>query len=101
MAPYNPPIKHPTRQIPLLALIGRVDPEFQRDKRREAEYVTSSGRVFRGDPTIRGPYNDHDNTFTVGQPFGADDAAKVAAKAATVGNEVLGLYEGVATDGWA
>lgn len=100
MPRYNPPVKHPTRQIPLLALIGRVDPEYQRDRRREIEYVTS-GRVFRADDRVRGPYNDHDNTYTVGQPFGGDDAAKVAAKAPTVGNEVPGLYEGVATDGWA
>lgn len=98
---YNPTVKHPTRQIPLLALIGRVDPEFQRNKRREIEYVTSGGKVFRADPLTRGAYNDHSNTYPVGQPFGGEDAAKVAAKAPTVGNEVSGLYEGFATGSWA
>lgn len=99
---YRPPVKPATRTIPLLALIAQVDPDFSQRKARELEYYENSSlRPRMVSPNTRGPYNDHSNVYAVGQQFGGQDTEKVAAKAPTVGNEVPGLYEGVATGSWA
>lgn len=103
MAPrYNPPINGQSKQVTLLSLIGQVDPDFNAVKFNDFErYEGEQLRPRRANPHIRGPYNDHSNVYPVGQQWGGDDAAKVAAKAPTEGNPLPGLYEGVATDGWA
>lgn len=100
MARYNPPTKGTTTQRPLLALVAAVDPDFERGKHREVEYPFQ-GRVFLADPYTRGAYNRRSNAYAVGQPYGAPDPLILAALAPTVGNELPGLYEGVATGGWA
>lgn len=99
---YRPPVKPATRTIPLLALIGQVDPDFMQSKAREPEYYEGSSlRPRMVSPNTRGAYNRRSNTYAVGQPYGALDTAIEAALAPTVGNEVPGLYEGVATGSWA
>ena len=102
MARYLPPTRVVTVEKPWLALVNQADPEFQRRKHREVEYVTSSGRTFVADPYNRGAANRRSNVYAVGQPYGGLDAAVTAALAPTVGNPVPGLYKG--TDdlaGWA
>lgn len=99
---YRPPVKQSIRTIPLLALISQVDPDFNQRKFREPEVYEGGFLPPRyANPNIRGAYNDHSNVYPVGQPFGGEDTAKVAAKRPTVGNDVLGLYEGVTTGAWA
>ena len=100
---YKPPVANQTKQIPLLALIGQVDPDHNQRKFRELEYFVGGRTPPRYvNPTRRGAYNDYSNIYSVGQPFGGLDTAKVAAKAPTVGNSVPGLYEGVPDGlGWA
>lgn len=99
---YRPSVKHATKTIPLLALIGQVDPDHNQRKFREPEYYEGAGlRARMVNPTKRGAYNDNSNVYAVGQPYGGPDTAKVAAKAPTVGNDVPGLYQGVATGSWA
>lgn len=102
MAPlYKPPTKVVTTQFPWLALVSAADPDFQRKKHREVEYEFA-GKNFFADPTVRGAYNNHSNTYAVGQPFGGDDSAVVNNKAPTVGNPSPGLYQGVPDGkGWA
>ncbi len=97
---YNPPTKVTTVPMPYLALVTGADPDFNRYKHREIEYEFQN-RVFVADPYVRGSYNDYSNVYPVGQPFGALDATKIAAKAPTVGNSTPGLYSGTPTGGWA
>lgn len=101
MALYQPPTRVSSREFPWLALVSQADPDWQRRKHREVEYEASGGKVFYADPYRRGAYNDHSNIYDVGQPYGADDPLVTAARAPTVGNPVPGLYQGVATAGWA
>lgn len=56
--PYRPPIKGTMTEVPWLTLVHQADPDFERKKRREVEYVTSGNRVFFGDPAHRGAYAD-------------------------------------------
>lgn len=80
MAPlYKPQTRVATIQKPYLALVTAADPDFQRRKHREVEYEFQ-GRNFLADPATRGANNSHSNSYPVGQPFGADDAAVVAAR---------------------
>lgn len=57
-APYRPPTKVKTVQVPFLTLVLRADPDFQRAKRREPFYEISNGRTFYGNNTTSGPYED-------------------------------------------
>lgn len=99
---YRPQVKHATKTIPLLALIGQVDPDHNQRKFREPEWYEGAGvRPRMANPTKRGAYNDYANAYDVGQPYGGLDTEKVAAKAPTVGNDVPGLYEGKITGSWA
>ncbi len=101
MALYRPPTAVSTRQFPYLALVSQTDPDFQRRKHREIEY-DFPGHVKLADPTVRGSYNNHSNSYAVGQQFGADDPLVTANKAPTVGNATPGLYSGVPDGkGWA
>lgn len=61
VALYRPPTKVTTLEIPFLTLVQKADPDFERLKHREVEYVMAGGRVFRADPAIRGAYNDNPN----------------------------------------
>lgn len=97
---YRPATKVQSTSIPYLALVTQADPEFERRKHRESEYEFQ-GRVFFGDPNVRGIFNRLSNIYSVGQPFGGLDPAIEAALAPTVGNPVPGLYQAVATGGWA
>lgn len=60
MSRYLPPTRVTTLEIPLLSLVVRADPEFERARRREIEYEFTN-RVFRADPATRGAYNDNSN----------------------------------------
>ena len=79
MALYKPPTRVTTVQKPYLALVTSTDPDFQRRKHREVEYEFQ-GKALIADPTNRGAYNNHSNSYPVGQPYGADDPAVVAAR---------------------
>lgn len=57
-APYKPPTKVRTVQVPFLTLVLRADPDFQRAKRREPFYEGSNGRTFYGNNATSGPYED-------------------------------------------
>lgn len=101
MAPlYKPPTRVVTTEVPYLALVTQYDPDFERRKHREVEYAFQ-GRVFLGDPYVRGLYNRLDNVYPVGQPYGGLDPAIEANLEPTVGNPVPGLFIGVPTGGWA
>lgn len=97
---YRPPTRVVTTEIPYLAMVTQTDPDFERRKHREVEYAFTA-RAFVADPYVRGAYNYHDNEYAVGQPYGANNPVILADLAPTVGNPVPGLYQGVATDGWA
>lgn len=56
-APYNPPTKVKTVNVPFLTLVLRADPDFQRAKRHEPYYIMSNGRTFRGDNKTTGAYD--------------------------------------------
>lgn len=89
---YKPPTAVTTRETPLLALVNAVDPDWQRQKYNEIEYVFS-GRVFRANPYVRGIYNSYSNTYPVGQPYGPLDPLVVNNRP---------LYSGVPDgNGWA
>lgn len=100
MALYRPPTRVVTIEMPYLALVSQADPDFERRKHREVEYEFN-GRAFLADPYIRGAYDRLSNSYAVGQPYGAPDAAISAALAPTVGNTSPGLYQGVPTGPWA
>lgn len=97
---YKPPTKVVTTSIPYLAMVTQSDPNFERDKHREPQYVFS-GKVFFADPYTANTYDRRSNVYPVGQPYGGLDPAIEAALAPTVGNDVPGRYEGVETGGWA
>lgn len=61
MALYRPPTKVTTLEIPFLTLVQKADPDHERFKHREIEYVMPGGRVFRADPYVRGAYAPDDN----------------------------------------
>jgi hypothetical protein len=56
MARYNPPTKVATIQIPFLALITQVDPDWNRFKHWDVVYQFTR-RDFYEDPYVSGPYN--------------------------------------------
>lgn len=105
MALYRPPTRVSTLEIPYLAMVIQADPDFERKKHRESQmwqYGFRSNSEHYVDPTKQGVYNRRDNTYAVGQPYGAPDPLILAALAPTVGNETPGLYEGVDDGaGWA
>jgi hypothetical protein len=101
MALYKPPTGVTTKEFPYLALVTQADPDFQRRKHREVEYEFS-GKALIADPYVRGSFNRNSNVYAVGQPFGGQDAAVLAALAPTAGNPVPGLYVGTPDGkGWA
>lgn len=55
MSVYNPPHAVTVIEMPYLALVTRVDPDFNRVKLREIEYVFAN-RVFIANPNTRGAY---------------------------------------------
>lgn len=57
---YKPPIKGSTLTMPWLSLVHKADPDFERAKHRQVEYVFDN-RVFVADPLHRGAYNDNPN----------------------------------------
>lgn len=59
-APYNPPIKGATLEIPYQVLVTRADPDFNRGKYRQIEYEFT-GHWFYANPLIRGAYNNNQN----------------------------------------
>lgn len=97
---YNPPTKVATLEIPYVSLVTKADPDFNRQKYREAEYYFTA-RVSYANPYIRGAYNRLSNTYTVGQSQGSADALVTAGLAPTVGNTTPGLYSGIPTGTWA
>lgn len=103
MAPlYRPPTRVTSIQVPWLALVTRADPDFERRKHREVEYVTAGNTVFWADPQNRGAYDGLSNTYPVGQPYGGLDPLVEAAKAPTGGCPTPGLYSGTPDGkGWA
>jgi hypothetical protein len=57
MAPlYRPPTRVTTVNIPYQSLVTRVDPNWAKYKFREEEY-TFQGKIFYGNPYVRGPYD--------------------------------------------
>jgi hypothetical protein len=62
VALYRPPNKVTTTEIPWLAEVIRADPDWERKKHWEAEYVASSGKVFFADPYKRGAFNTPSKT---------------------------------------
>jgi hypothetical protein len=88
---YQPPTRVATVDIPWLALVNDVDPDWAALKHREAEYIFTR-KVFYADPYVRGAYNVNSNIYPVGQPFGGPDPVIVANKP---------LYSGIPTGGWA
>lgn len=97
---YKPATRVSTTEVPYLALVTQYDPDFERRKHREVEYQFA-GRVFLGDPYVRGLYNRLSNIYPVGQPYGGLDQAIIDNLEPTVGNDVPGIYMGIATGGWA
>lgn len=79
MPRYSPATRVSTTQMPYLALVTAADPGFERSKHRETEYEFQ-GRVFVGDPSVRGSANSNSGVYAVGQPFGAQDPLVVAAR---------------------
>lgn len=57
MAPYNPPTKVKTLEIPYKVLVLRADPAFEAAKRNEPFYEFSNVRRFNENTAIQGPYS--------------------------------------------
>jgi hypothetical protein len=55
-APYKPPTRVKSIEVPFKTLIVRADPDFEQAKRREVFYEMSNGRVFRENSDVQGPY---------------------------------------------
>lgn len=102
MAPrYMPPTRVVSNQIPFLALVTQVDPDWARAKFWEPEYITSQ-RYLMANSYQRGAYNRRSNTYPVGSQYGGLDPLVEAALAPTAGNPSPGLYQGVPDGkGWA
>ena len=101
MAPlYKPPTLPTTCQQPSLALVTRADPQWSKQKYNEIEYLMTQRAIYYN-PYVNGPYSRRTNVYPVGQQYGGLDPLIQAALAPTVGNNVPGLYLGVATEGWA
>lgn len=96
---YKPSNGVSRRDIPYRVIVNQADPDFERAKHAQPEYIFG-GRAFFADPTRRGAYNRLGNTYPIGASQGAPDPAVTAALAPTVGNDVPGLYQSVATPGW-
>ncbi len=58
-APYNPPTKVVSVDVPFRTIVLLADPDFERAKRREPYYCMASGRVFYGDNATTGAYDGH------------------------------------------
>jgi hypothetical protein len=56
-APYKPPTKVRTLQIPWKVLVMRADPAFEYDKKHEPFYQFSNGRRFDEDTSRQGAYS--------------------------------------------
>lgn len=57
MAPYKPPTKVQTLEIPYRVLVLRADPSFEYAKRHEPFYEFSNGRRFDENTAVQGPYS--------------------------------------------
>lgn len=57
MAPYNPPTKVRTLDVPYRVLVLRADPAFEHAKRKEPFYEFSNGRCFNENTAVQGPYS--------------------------------------------
>lgn len=55
MAPYNPPTRVRTIEVPFKVMVLRADPNFEVDKRKEPFYEFT-GRRFSGDTSRSGAY---------------------------------------------
>ena len=66
---YQPPTKVATLNIPWLALVTEVDPNWAYRKHHKAEYEFTR-KVFYADELVRGAYNTFGNVYPVGQPHG-------------------------------
>jgi hypothetical protein len=60
MAPYNPPHRVKTLQIPYRVMVLRADPNFEAAIRKEPFYEFT-GRRFDEDTSKQGPYSDVPN----------------------------------------
>lgn len=101
MAPlYKPPTLPTTCQQPYLALVTRADPQWSKQKYNEIEYLMTQRAVY-ANPYTSGIFNRRSNVYPVGAQQGGLDPLIQAALAPTVGNNVPGLYQGVATGSWA
>lgn len=56
-APYKPPTKVRTFQIPYKAMVLRANPNFEKEVRKEPFYKFSNGRRFDEDTARQGPYS--------------------------------------------
>lgn len=87
---YKPPTRVVTKEVPYQALVSEADPSFNHWKYNQVEYEFNN-RYFTANPYIRGANNSYDNTYPVGQQYGAVDPRQVALSgfnlggAATVG----------------
>lgn len=43
-------------EVTILSLVKKADPDWQKERSREREYVFSNGRVFTADRSKRGAY---------------------------------------------
>jgi hypothetical protein len=100
MALYKPFTAVSTIEQPFLSLITRADPGWARGKYWDVEYEFSNKPYF-SNPYQRGSFNRLSNVYPVGQWQGGPDPLVIENLEPTVGNPVPGLYEGVATGGWA
>lgn len=55
-APYNPPTRVKTLQMPFKVLIMRADPDFEANRRKEPFY-DFTGRRFDENTATQGPYS--------------------------------------------
>lgn len=57
MAPYKPPTKVTTLDVPYRVVVLRADPAFELEKRNEPFYEFSNGRRFNENTAVQGPYS--------------------------------------------
>lgn len=57
MAPYNPPTKVRTTQVPYKVVVLRADPDFEHHRTKEPFYIFSNGRRFDENTANQGAYS--------------------------------------------
>ena len=97
---YKPPTAVVTCETPFLSMVIEADAMWARRKFYEIEYLMDQRPLF-ANPYQRGAYNRLGNDYPVGAQYGSPDPLITDNLAPTVGNDVPGLYEGVATGSWA